>query len=245
MLDTEAIKKIEDFVYLKPRSVQEIAKQIKKSWRTADRYVHEIEKEHGTLTTRIFREGTRGALKIVYWTSIENVHNSTFQEKLAKDIETFKNKEAFSAFDIYQHIDEKNKNASLEQIEEEAKTNLEELRAYLEKVNNQLLVFSGNLSWINLKNTKTDVFKVIEDLIKKKVSIKILCRVDITSKRTIEKLLDLNFKYGAEIIEIRHREQPLRALIIDNKILRLKEVKEPTGRINELDKKIFYVLYTK
>jgi len=243
MLDSKIVREIEDFVYIKPRSMQEIAKQIRKSWRTADRYINDIEKEYGTITTRIFREGTRGALKIVYWASIEKANSSVFQEKLAKEIEIFKNKEAFSAFDIYQHIDEKNKIASLEQSETEAKTNLKELETYLEKTKNQLLILSGNLSWINLKNNKTDIFNLIENLVKKKVSIKVLCRVDITSKLTIEKLLSLNFKYGTELIEIRHREQPLRALIIDNKILRLKEIKEPTGRINELDKRIF-IFYT-
>ena len=53
----------------------------------------------------------------------------------------------------------------------------------------------------------------------------------------------MNFKYGKELIEVRHREHPIRANIIDNKIFRIKEIKEPTGKINELDKKIF-IFYT-
>ena len=44
MLTNELIKKIEEFVYSKPRSVQEIAQLIGKNWRTADRYISEIEK---------------------------------------------------------------------------------------------------------------------------------------------------------------------------------------------------------
>ncbi len=243
MLDNKIIKKIEEFVYLKPRSIQEIAQYIEKNWRTADRYIQEIEKEYGTLTTRTFREGTRGALKIVYWASIEKVSNSIFQEKLAKEIETFKRKEDFSAFDIYQHITDKNKKVSLEQTEGEAKTNLNELKEYLEKTEKQLLVFSGNLSWINLKNNKIDIFNIIEELIKKNIPIKIICKVDLVSISNVEKILSLNFKYGKELIEIRHAEQPLRALIIDNKTIRLKEIKEPTGKINELNKRIF-IFYT-
>ena len=78
---------------------------------------------------------------------------------------------------------------------------------------------------------------------KKNISIKILCRVDLSSMWTIEKILSLNFKYGKELIEIRHCEQPLRALIIDNKILRLKEIKEPTGKTHELNKRTF-IFYT-
>ena len=71
MLSSEVIKKIEDFVYEKPRSIQEIAEYIKKNWRTADRYIQEIEKNFGTISTKVFREGTRGALKIVYWSAVE------------------------------------------------------------------------------------------------------------------------------------------------------------------------------
>lgn len=243
MLDNRIIKKIEDFIYAKPRSIQEIAQHLNKNWRTADRYIQQIEKEFGTIATRTFREGTRGALKIVYWASIEKASHSIFQEKLEEEIETFKRKEDFSAFDIYQHISDKKREASLEQTEEEAKTNLNELKGYLEKTKKQLLVFSGNLSWTNLKSNKINIFSIIEELVKKNVLIKIICRTDITSISNIEKLFSLNFKYGKENIDIRHREQPLRALVIDNKIIRLKEIKEPTGKTHELNKRTF-IFYT-
>ncbi|MCX6711464.1 MAG: hypothetical protein NT139_00290 [Candidatus Woesearchaeota archaeon] len=243
MLNPTITKKIEDFVYAKPRSIQEIASYINKSWRTADRYIQEIEKEYGTITTRVFREGTRGALKIVYWASIEKIKGSIFQEKLAKEIETFKKKEDFSAFDIYQHVSDKNKIASLDQTEQETKTNLDELKYYLEKTQKQLLVLSGNLSWTNLKNNKVNVFSIIENLVKKNISIKIICRVDLASMENIEQILSLNFKYGKELIEIRHSTQPLRALVIDNKLIRLKEIKEPTDKIHELSKRLF-IFYT-
>ena len=62
-------------------------------------------------------------------------------------------------------------------------------------------------------------------------------------KRNIEKLLSLNHKYATEAIEIKHHETPIRAFVFDRKILRIKEIKEPTGRINELDKKL-YIFYT-
>ena len=52
-------------------------------------------------------------------------------------------------------------------------------------------------------------------------------------------MLSLNFKHGKENIEIRHREQPLRAFIVDNQVLRMKEVSEPTGKIHELNKRMF------
>ena len=67
MLDTKTIKKINDFVYTKPRTIQEIAHLIRKNWRTANNYVDKIAKESGAISVRTFRGGTRGALKIVYW----------------------------------------------------------------------------------------------------------------------------------------------------------------------------------
>ena len=237
MLDNKIIKKIEDFVYKKPRAVQEIAQYIGKNWRTADRYIQEIEKEYSTISTRTFREGTRGALKIAYWASMEKVSSSVFQEKLAQEIETFRKKEDFSAFDIYQHVPKKDKKASVERAESEDKTDLNELRYYLNNARKKLLVFTGNLSWINLKDEKNNIYDVLDKLVKKNVSIKVISRVDISSLKNIEKLLSLNFKHGKELIEIRHREQPLRCLIFDNKIARIKEIKEPTGRLYELNKR--------
>lgn len=239
MLDNEAVKKIEGFVSEKPRSVNEIASLLKKSWRTADRYVEEISREYGTISTRTFREGTRGALKVVYWSSVEKVSHSVFQQRLEQDIWLAREKKQFSAFDIFQHVPDKSKSASIERAVDEQSTNISELASILGKTEKQLLVFSGNLSFINLRDKKVDIFKVLEGLVKKNVSIKVVSRVDIVGVENIEKLLSLNFKYGKEVVEVRHREQPLRALVFDNKIFRMKEVKEPTGKVHELDKNIF------
>ncbi len=243
MLHTEITKKIESFVYSRPRSVQEIAEHIGKSWRTADRYVEEIGKNFGTIAIHTFREGTRGALKIVYWASVEKISSSVFQERLEEEILKARRKEDFSAFDIFQFVEDKKKRAITEKAIAEDTTNLNELGEIIGKTKKQLLIFSGNLSFINLKNNNFDMMKIIEDFVKKGIIIKILCRVDLAGKENIEKVLSLNFKYGKQAIEIRHREHPLRAFIIDNQIIRIKEIKEPTGKINELDKKIF-IFYT-
>jgi len=242
-LDPITIKKIEDFVYSKPRSVQEIAEHINKNWRTADRYIEEIINNYGTLSTRVFREGTRGALKIVYWSSVDKISNSVFQEKLEQDIFNSKKKEDFSAFDIFQHVSDKDKKVDIEKSNDENQTNLENFSDILKRTEKNIQMFSGNLSFINLKNKNTDIFKVFEELVKKNITIKILCRVDLEGKNNIEKLLSLNFKYKKELIEIKHNENPIRGFIVDNKLIRIKEVKEPTGKIHELDKKIF-IFYT-
>ena len=73
MLNSKIVEKIENFVEIKPRSVQEIAQELNKNWRTVDRYISQIKEEFGTIETRIFREGTRGALKIVYFANPEKI----------------------------------------------------------------------------------------------------------------------------------------------------------------------------
>ncbi len=236
MINSQIIKKIEEFVYPKPRSIQEIAEHLKKNWRTADRYVLEIEKNFGTISTRVFREGTRGALKIVYWASVEKVSHSVFQEKLELEILQARKKEDFSPFDIFQFIPEDKKSFSLEYTEEE---NLENFIKILNSAQKQILFLSGNLSFINLKKGSSSVLEAIEKLVRKKILIKALCRVDLDGKENIEKLLSMNLINGENLIEIRHDFHPIRALIVDGKFARIKEIKEPTGKVHELNKKTF------
>lgn len=244
MLNPEIIKKIEEFVYSKPRSIQEVAHHIGKNWRTADRYVQDIEKNFGTLTTRTFREGTRGALKIVFWASIEKASSSVFQQQLEETILHGRAKYDFAGFDIFQYVDDNKKNAWIKEGTDESDAGrLYEFKEILDKAEKQILFFSGNLSFINFKDKEVNVFSVIESLIKKGISIKVLCRVDIDSIENVKKILSLNFKYGKELIEVHHREHPLRITIIDNKLINIKEVKEASSRKKELQEKTF-IFYT-
>lgn len=236
MLDPQTTNKIEEFVYSKPRSIQEIAELIKKNWRTADRYIKEIEENFGTISTRVFRGGTRGALKIIYWSSIERASSTIFQEKLEQDIIIAKKKEDFSAFEIFQYVSEKNRTNTVQYKEEE---NIKEFTNIISNAKKQILFFSGNLSFINLKEKSNDMLDTFEKLAAKKIKIKILCRVDLAGKENIEKVLSLNSKHGKNLIEIRHDAHPIRGVVVDGKFIRLKEVKEPTGKIKELNKKIF------
>jgi len=243
MLDNKTVQEIERFVSVEPRSINEISDYLKKNWRTVDRYLKEIEEEYKTISLKTFRGGTRGALKIAYFSSPERVSSTKLQEELENEIMKLKRKEDFSAFDIFQNISEKNKKAIVEDEISESSTNLKELIEILKTTKKELKLFSGNLSWINLKKGKIDLFQTLEDLIKKGVKLKVLCRVDLNGIENIKKVLSLNYKYGKELIEIRHREHPIRAFVIDNTSFRLKEIKEPTGKIKELGKKIF-IFYT-
>jgi hypothetical protein len=243
MLDNELINRIERFVYAKPRSLQEIAQHIRKSWRTADRYVAEIEKDFGTIATRTFREGTRGALKIVYWASVEKAASTAFQEILESQLMTFRKKEEFSAFDIFQFVKDGKKDACVEEARSEDLVDLRRTADLLRQTRKQLLIFSGNLSLVNLDYKGIDLFSLLDSLVKSGVSVKVVSRVDIAGLENVERLLSLNHKYGRELVEVRHREQPLRAIVSDGKVARVKEIKEPTGKCHELNKKLF-IFYT-
>ena len=244
MLRSEEIKKIEDFVAEKPRSIQEISEMLKISWRTADRYLQKIEADLGTISTRVFRGGTRGALKIVFLAGVEKVSHSIFQQQLEQQIFQYRKKEEFSAFDIFQHISDKNKKAWIKEGENESKAGrLIEFKEFLEEAKKQVMFLSGNLSFINFDDGKVNVFRILENLVKKGIKIKVICRVDMGGIENVKKLLSLNFKYGKEAIEIHHREQPIRATIVDGRIMNLKEIQLPTGREKELNKKVF-IFYT-
>jgi hypothetical protein len=244
MLNSSTIEKIENFISEKPRSIQEISNMLNKNWRTADRYIDQIIKERGTINTRVFRKGTRGALKIVYWSALENRSHSIFQKELENQILNAKEKNQFSAFDIFQYIPDKNKEAYRKVAKDEVSIGkLREFQNFLMSTKKQLLFFSGNLSFINYKTKEIDIFNTLETLAKKGISIKALCRVNIKRKENIKKLLSLNKKYAKEIVEIRHREQPLRLTISDSKKFNIKEIKNPTNKIKELSKKT-YIIYT-
>jgi hypothetical protein len=251
MLENSIIKKICSFVKLKPRSIDEISKHINKNWRTTERYVQKIEKEQGTLSTRIFREGTRGALKIVFWNSIEDIHFLGFQEELCEELMRWKDKVDFSPFEIFQYVEKTKKRIYIENKKINPELEISEKRdlaGILRKTEKQVLMFAGNLSWINAKQGNIKMIDIIRQLAKRGVSIKIIARVSLIGSENIQKLLAINKELGKDIIEIRHRYQPLRAMIIDNKLVMMREVKYPEYYLpGELKQKIaiLYDLFDK
>ncbi len=251
-LDSKTIKEICDFVKTKPRSVQEISVHISKNWRTAERYVEKIQEEIGCIAFRIFRKDTRGALKIVYWNFIEDIHSTSFQEELLENILNFRRKQDFSPFDIFQYVSDKKKKIYIEDASE-IDPDLEisedqDLIGFLRQASKQVFVFSGNLSWINACQGKTQMMDIIRELAKRNISIKIITRVSVVGAENSKKLLTINKEVGREAIEIRHRYHPLRGIIIDNKIIKLREKRNPEYyKKGELQKKIeiFYDIYDK
>ncbi len=218
----------------KPRTIQEIAETIGKNWRTADRYVELIAQETGLIATRIFREGSRGALKVVYWNALERAKGSAYQERLLQKIIQGKRKEDFSPLDIYQFVDPDNRKAFIETTEFSQQQQIR-FDYLLSQAQQQILFFSGNLSWVELG---PNMRQMLEELARKKVRIKVLTRVDITSQKNTEEMLSLNQRVGWDAVEIRHCEQPLRAIIVDDRFVSIKEVMSPLF-CRELKEKTF------
>ncbi len=244
MIDKTDIKKIEEYVYTKPRTVQEIAQLINKSWRTADSYVDTIASETGNIAIRTLRGGTRGAVKIVYWNNIEKIHSSQAQERLFKQIELGRTKHDFSPFNIYQYVDEKKRTSFFEDQEEELINVKQDLAGTLRSAQRQVLFFSGNLSWTNLKQQGKELTKVFEEITEKGVSLKFLANIDITSLANAQKINAINTIIGKERIEIRHCEQPLRAFIVDDKVVKMKETKSSSEQTKKgKNTYLFYEVY--
>ena len=244
MLNTEITKKINDFVYAKPRTVQEIALFLKVNWRTADSYVEKIAKEQGTLLTRTFREGTRGALKIVFRNSIENLAASDAQERLLKQIESGRKKEDFSPSEIYQYVDAKARKLKiLNEKDYSSEENFNDFTDLLRGAASQILFFSGNMTFSNIATHDKKILSILEELAKQKVSSKVLTRVELAGLKNVQNVLALNRKVGWNAVEVRHAFQPLRTTIIDNKVAVFKEVLDPKNFEKDELKEKTHLLY--
>ncbi|MBI4141759.1 hypothetical protein HY484_02435, partial [Candidatus Woesearchaeota archaeon] len=145
-----------------------------------------------------------------------------------------KHKEDFSPFDIYQFVPKEKREAYIEKNEYPDNKNISN-KILVKKTQQQVLYLSGNLSWLDKQK---EMLPIIEELAKKKISTKILTRIDVTSQEKTKQLLKINQRTGWDAIQIRHCEQPLRAMIVDDKIASIKEVMTPQHH-RELEKNTF------
>ena len=228
MLNQAETALIKDFVREEPRTIEEISRKIKKSWLTADRYVEKIGKEDGSLRVKTFRGGTKGALKLVFWNNTNAPSQSAVQEKLFQVILRGRMKHDFSPIDIFQFVDESRRSAQIERNVKEETTHLAaDIAELFPEAKRQILIFSGNLSWSNLRGKRTTLLDMVESLARQGVSIKILTRVDLAGIDNIHRMLGVNKRIGKDMVEIRHCEHPLRAFIIDDSLAQFKEAKYP------------------
>lgn len=228
----EVEKTILNHVQKEPCTIQDIAQLLSRNWRTANSYVERAAQETGLIAIKTFRKGSQGALKLVYWNALDSQTGSAYQQGLLKKIVAGRAKEDFSAFDIYQFVSDDKREARVKEEEEQASPS-----SLLRMTGEQFLSFSGNLSWIDLY---PDTWKELEDMARRRVSIKVLTRIDVTSLEKTKRLLAINERVGWDAIAIRHAEHPLRAMIIDDRLASLKEVLTPSrSQYKELKKKMF------
>jgi len=237
-MSKEEGNKIIAFVKREPCLIQDIAKHIGRSWVTTESYVEKIAKDTGLIKTKTFREGTRGAVKIVFWNYEESIQSDEIKARLFEKIKNSASKKDFDPMELFQFADQKKSRAYVEFFEEPLAARNQKLVSFLRSVKEELLWFSGNLSLISTTEGKTKIFDEIEDLLKRGVSIKVLCRVDIASLDNLNKAEKLLKKYPKQI-EIRHCIHPVRGFIADRKIVRLiSEKKKEDFKGKELERNV-------
>jgi hypothetical protein len=223
MVLTQDIKrKLLELIVAAPCSIQELALELGRNWRTVDGYVSKLQEE-GLVSVKGFKRGPRVAFKIVYIQPDINYQASNIQKKLLRQIESGKRSQDFSPLNIVQYLPETVVTAYFKSSKLSTEKVTEDLSLFLNKATTSLLMFSGDLSWVDLKSKKESILDTIESLAREKVVIKIIARVDRETKARIEKLMNINHRLGHDWIEIRHEERPLRCFIVDGKLVRLKE----------------------
>lgn len=222
-MEAEIRRKILDIVHARPRAIAEIALEIKKNWRTADRYVDTLVEED-LLKIHVFRKGGRGSLKIAYWPTSITETPSAVKNFLLTNIMNAKRKENFSPLDILQHVNKSQRKAShLSPEFYHSGGNVESFFNSLKSAEKRILFFSGNLTFTKMGGRYQDQLDLIEKKVKEGVEILILSRVDVTNKEVVSDLLEINKKGYKGRIEIRYAFQPLRCTVIDERLFYIKE----------------------
>lgn len=235
-------KQIIAFVKKEPRTVQDISRLIKRSWVTTNTYLQKIKESTGLIDIKVFRKGTQGAIKVVFYSYPDSLNADEVKEALYSQIRRARMKQEFDFMEIFQYIPDKQKKAFCEHYRDESLSTNQHIASFLREAQSQVICFSGNISFINVKENKTKVISIIEELLQRKVRFKILTRVNIASIDNISKLSVLMRKYPG-MIEVRHCYQPLRGFIIDGRIARFKNDEfQKTYRKGELGEntRIFY-----
>ncbi|MFQ5621011.1 MAG: hypothetical protein ACE5FT_04165 [Candidatus Nanoarchaeia archaeon] len=244
-LSDKQIKQITTFVRTEPRTVQDVSKLIGKSWVTANSYIQKVKERTGLIDIKTFRKGTRGALKLVYFVNRDSPIEDDVKKHLFYDIKQGRNKTDFDFMELFQFVPGDKKRCFMEEYDEENVSHVQQIVSLFNQAESQIYCFSGTLSFVHIKEKDMPLIDVIEELLKRKVMFKILCRVNIASLTNISKLRPLMNKYP-DLIEIKHCFQPLRGFIIDNKIARFKDEEQlKKYQKHELRRntRIFYEIY--
>lgn len=239
-LTEDITEKIKELVYSHPHTINDIAIKIEKNWRTADRYIEEIAQKTGLIKVITFRQGTKGALKIVYWNNSDKIYSTDIQEELFKKIELAINKSDFSPFEIYQYVESEKRLGFYEEIKSEKNYNyrIEQLIPHIEQSETEILIFAGNLSFIHLNHNNKPILDYFKEAVKRNVTIKIISNLNLIDLENIEELLSLNLEFTHPKVEIKHEITPIRGYIFDEKITRFGEIITSNKKQNQMQSNI-------
>lgn len=218
-LTPELQEQIIRFVKKEPRAIQDISLEIGKSWVTADSYVEQVKERTGLINIKVFRKGSQGAVKVVYYNYSESLVGESVKEDLFSKIKICRKKQDFDFLEVFQFVPEPGKKAFFESYKDKTVATKQHIIEFLEGATSSVYYFSGNLSFVNMIEGKQKVIDVIEALLARGVRFKIICRVTVSSVSNISKLIPLMKRYPGQI-EIRHAYQPLRGYILDDKVAR-------------------------
>ena len=239
-LSEEEIQTILRMVQKEPRTVQEIAQTIDRSWVTTEKYLQELKEKTGQISLKTFREGTQAALKIVHYSDSTLTIGDEVKQALAQQIITGKQKTDFDFMEIFQFVRENEKRAhTYDSLKPESSIAKETANNPAKET---AFVFSGNLSYISYNYKGRNMVDMIEGELEAGAHIRILSRVNMSSLSNIEKVSHLLVKYPNQF-EIRHRYQPLRGVLVDGKFARFRnEERMENYREGELEKntRIYY-----
>ncbi len=242
MLSKQDSEKILQFVKREPCLIQDLSRHLDKSWVTTESYVDKIAKETGLIRMKAFRSGTRGAIKVVYWNYSESSQPDEIRGKLFERIKSGYAKEDFDPLEAYQHVPHGKGRVLVEIFEPATLASKKSLIDFFERAESELLVFSGNLSFLRYPEIKQS----FSGLLKRGVRAKLLCRIDIGTLENLKSVEDLLNRFPNQF-EVRHSRQPVRGFIMDGKTVRLKEERMASDfkEKNELSKniRVLYEIY--
>lgn len=226
------------FIKEQPRSIKEVSDFLGKSWGGTESHLKRIRDRTGLIDIKIFRKGSHGALKVVYYTSHEISQADELRKHLFDLIKAGREKDDFDFLEVYQFVDDEKKSARIRNMGGENDFCDKELMKRLKNTKKSLLCFSGNLSFLTMEDGGESICDIFEQLLRKKVHIRILMRVTIPSLKNLDIMRHLMRKFP-DLLEIRHSFQPLRGFIFDDEIARFKFEEEPENyRAGELSQKV-------
>ncbi len=243
-LSESEVQTIIKTVTQEPRTVQEIAQLVDRSWVTTEKYLQEIERQSGIIKLKTFRHGTKAALKVVYATSEHHGVTDAIRQRLENQLLSARQMWDFDFMDLYQFVPAEKKrsyaeNAVVEQNEVIDDIILDRPPQYTN------FLFSGNLSCLKSQKNGVSAADLMEADLKNNVYTKILCRITPSTLKNLDLITHLLVKYP-DLIEVRHSYQPLRGFILDDGFARFRTDEQMSGRMEQTAPstlRLYYEIY--